>query len=241
MIIPVYNCEKYIEETIESVLNQTYGNIEIILVDDCSTDNSLKIMQRYVSDKVKLIELKHNQGKALAFNKGLDYINGQYLGLIDGDDIWFSDKLEKQIKFMIDKNYDFTFTSYQQVSHDKKIRYKVIKSIKEVTYYRMLLYCPIAYSTVILNIGKLGKRSLPNLKKRQDYALWLEILKEGYFAHGLPEVLAQYRIRPDSISRNKVNLIKWNWKVYREFENLSILKSFMYLNTSIISKLLRIK
>lgn len=243
IITPLYNSEKFIEETIKSVLSQTYNNWEMLIVDDCSTDNGVEIVEKYqVKDKrIKLIRLSKNGGGAVARNKGIEEAKGDYIAFLDSDDLWHYQKLEKQIKFMKKNNYTFTFTKYQQMNEKGEKLDRYINVPKTLTYRQTLLKNPIGCLTVIYNSKELGKIYMPLIRKRQDYALWLKILKKGIIAHGLNENLSYYRLLENSISSNKISLIKYQWKLYRKIEKLSILESFFYLNCVIFQKIFKIK
>ncbi|OED36644.1 glycosyl transferase [Flavobacteriaceae bacterium (ex Bugula neritina AB1)] len=240
VITPAYNCADFILETINSVKNQTFSNWEMIIIDDNSTDNTIDIINKAISNdkRIKLLSLKENLGAGVARNKGIEIANGRYIAFLDSDDRWVSEKLEKQIGFMENNDYSFSFTSYKQIEEESKKEIKIIESKKVVTYKKALFNNPIGCLTVIYDTMLLGKIYMPNIKKRQDYALWLKILKktDGY---GLNEVLAMYTIRKNSISYNKYNLIKYQWKVYREIEGFSTIKSFYYLCIIIINKIIK--
>lgn len=243
IIMPTYNCAKYIGEAINSVLSQTYKNWELIIVDDCSIDNTEEVVKKYLEkdNRIKYFKLSVNSGPAVARNVALEKASGKYIAFLDSDDLWMEEKLEKQISFMKQNNYNFTFTSYIQINENGEENGVIIKAKKKVDYNGVLLSCPIGNSTVIYNAEKLGKFEIPNIRKRNDYALWLQILKKEKYAYGLNEILAKYRIRKNSVSRNKLDLIKYHWYLYRKIEKLSILRSTFHICCWIIIKILRIK
>lgn len=242
IITPLYNSEDFISETIESVLSQTYKNWEMIIVDDCSKDNGVEIVRKYqLQDKrIRLISLKKNSGAAVARNIAIENAKGRYIAFLDSDDLWHPEKLERQIKFMQDNNYAFSYTNYQKMTGSGELIDEIVKSPSELDYKKELHTNYIGCLTVIYDIKKLGKVYMPEIRKRQDYGLWLKILKkvDGY---GLNENLAYYRVRNNSVSSNKINLIKYNWKLYRDIEKLSILRSSYYILYTIILKLLKKK
>jgi len=225
IITPSYNSACFISETIESVMNQTYINWEMIIVDDCSTDNSVGIIEEYVKKdaRIKLFKLGENSGAAIARNKALENASGRFIAFLDSDDLWMPDKLEKQIKFMLKNEYVFTFTSYQSFS--KKHGIKVIRVPRKINYQQYLKNTIIGCLTVILDKKKLGNIEMLDIKTRQDMVLWLSILKKGYDAYGLDKVLSQYRVVSNSISSNKIKMSKNVWNVYRKIEQLSFVKS----------------
>ena len=179
IIMPTYNCEKYIAESIESVQNQTHNNWELIIVDDCSKDNTEAIVNKYLNDKrITYIQLKENSGAAIARNVAMQRATGKYMAFLDSDDLWYKDKLEKQLNFMQTVKCNFSSTDYEQIDETGKTLNKIIKTKKKVDYNRLLLDCPVGNSTVMYNIEVLGKFEVPNIRKRNDDALWLQILKK---------------------------------------------------------------
>lgn len=241
IITPTYNSEKFIEDTIKSVLEQNYTNWEMIIVDDCSKDKTVEFVENLVkgNKNFKLISLKENVGAGVARNIAIKKAVGKYIAFLDSDDIWDEKKLEKQIKFMEDNSYYFTFTDFHRVDENWKI-IKKLKVPKKTTYKRNLYYNVIQTSTVIYNQEKLGKIYMPEIRKRQDYGLFQKILEktEGY---GLNEDLMAYKVRKQSLSFNKKELIKWQWKFYREILKLGRIKSTFHLILYIIIKIIGVK
>lgn len=231
IITPTYNCGKFIEDTIKSVVKQTYQNWEMIIVDDCSSDNTKEIVEKYTSqdNRIKYYVLQENSGAAVARTKAMELSSGSYMAFLDSDDLWPENKLESQLNFMKENNYAFTCTDYEQIDEKNNHLNKVIKTKEKTNYNGVLLSCPIGNSTVMYNVEKLGKFEVPNIRKRNDDALWLQILKKEKYVYGMPNVLMQYRVRNNSISSNKVDLIKYHWYLYREIENLSILRSAFHI------------
>lgn len=230
IIIPIYNAENFLEDTINSVKNQTYKNWELILVNDKSTDNSKKIAKKYLNKNIKWIDLEENSGAAIARNKGISAATGDYLCFLDADDFWDEDKLEKQVKFMEKNNYDFTFTSYQFVDEKgAKNGKKVIVPIK-INYKEALKNTTISTSTVMFNMKKLSKEDIymPNLRRGQDTATWWKVLKKIDYAYGLKDVFSYYRRTKGTLSSNKIIALKRTWNLYRNVEKLSVLKSLYY-------------
>ncbi|WP_243388118.1 glycosyltransferase family 2 protein [Bacillus kexueae] len=230
IITPVYNAEKFLEETILSVQNQTYQNWELLLVDDVSTDNSVEIIEKYSKEdsRIKLIKLKENSGAAVARNTAIKAAEGRFVAFLDSDDKWHNEKLEKQIEFMLQNQYAFTFTNYRIITEDSYDTGKVVKVPKEIDYEGLLKNTIIGCLTVVLDKEKIGHFEMVNIRTRQDFVLWLDILKRGYKAYGLQEELAYYRKVKGSISSNKLKAAKRNWQVYREIEKISFLRSLWY-------------
>ena len=243
VIMPTYNCANFIGETIESVLNQTYKNWELIIVDDCSKDNTEEVVNNYIikDNRIKYHRFKENQGAAMARTKAMELAQGNYMAFLDSDDLWVKNKLEKQLKYMEDNNYNFTCTAYEQIDEQGNLLNKTIKTKKKVNYNRLLLDCPVGNSTVMYNVDNLGKFKVPNIRKRNDDALWLQILKKEKYIFGMNDVLMKYRIRNNSISSNKWSLIKYHWQLYREIEHLSIIRSVFHVCYWGIIKALHIK
>lgn len=243
VIMPTYNCGKFIEETIKSVANQTYKNWELIIVDDCSKDNTEDIINRYAECDNRIIyhKLETNQGAAVARTKAMEMARGSYMAFLDSDDLWKNDKLEKQINFMEKNSYSFTCTAYEQIDENNNLLNKIIRPKVKADYNRILLDCPVGNSTVMYNVDKLGKFEVPNIRKRNDDALWLQILKKEKYIYGLNEILMQYRIRQNSISSNKLDLIKYHWQLYRQIEHLSIFRSVFHICWWGMIKVLHIK
>ena len=169
VITPLYNSEKYISKTIESVINQKYNNWELIIINDCSKDKGPEIVKKYQNqdERIKLINLEKNSGAAVARNIGIENAQGDFIAFIDSDDIWERNKLKEQINFMLDNDYNFSFTDYIQIDEKGK-ELRTIKAPKILTYNKQLLYNHIGTSTVIYNQKNLGKIYMPNLRKRQD-------------------------------------------------------------------------
>lgn len=243
IITPTYNCADYIERTIESVQKQTYENWEMIIVDDCSTDETKKIVER-ISEKdnrVKYYCLEKNSGAAVARTRAMQLASGDYMAFLDSDDIWMPNKLEMQLIFMKNNNYSFTATAYEQIDEDDNLLGKTINVPKKVDYNRLLLDCPVGNSTVMYSVKNMGKFEVPNIRKRNDDALWLTMLKKEKYIHGMPDVLMRYRIRKNSISSNKFKVIKYHWILYRDIEHLSVLRSVFHICCWCLIKVLKFK
>lgn len=241
IITPTYNCAQFIGETIKSVINQTYTNWEMIIVDDASNDNTEEVVKSIKDERIKYIRLKENSGAATARNIAMENASGKFMAFLDSDDIWIKDKLEKQVKFMIDNNYNFTCTAYEKMNEKGDSLNKVFKPKKKADYNRILLDCPVGNSTVMYNVSNLGKFQVPNIRKRNDDALWLQILKKEKFIYGMPDILMKYRICNNSISSNKLSLVKYHWYLYRKIEHLSVIRSVFHICWWGIIKILHIK
>ncbi len=225
IVTPLYNSEKYIEETIKNVQNQTYENWEWLLVNDCSTDRSTEIVEKYAKEdkRIKLLNLKENSGAATARNVGIEQSKGKYIAFLDSDDLWVKEKLEKQIKFAKKNNYDFTFTDYEFADETGKPTGKVVKVPKTINYKQALKNTTIFTSTVMFNVKTLGKELIfmPDVQRGQDTATWWKVLKTGRTAYALNESLSFYRRSSNTLSSNKITALKRTWNLYRNVEKLS--------------------
>ena len=229
IITPVYNCEKLIEKTIECVLNQTYKNWEWILVDDCSPDNSAIIIKKYAKNdnRIKYFKLNKNGGAAVARNKALAESTGRFIAYLDADDLWRNDKLEKQVKFMLENQYSFTCTDYEKIKETGDSLNKIIKIPKRVDYNLFLRNTIIQTVGVMVDTKLTGKELLemPNIRRRQDAATWCQLLKNGHDCYECPENLSYYRVVTNSLSSNKFKAVKMNWYWYRKIEKLPLWKA----------------
>ena len=229
IIVPMYNAEKFIGKTIESVLAQTYQNWEMLIMNDVSTDNSLAIVSVYAKkdERIKIVNTEKNVGVVKGRNFLIDLASGKYIAFLDADDYWHNKKLEKQIKFIKEKNASISCTEYTRVKeNEEKINDVIIK--EEISYNDMLKNNYLGCLTVIYDAEKIGKRYFKELEKNEDYVLWLEIVKDVNTIYGLKENLAYYRVLDNSRSSNKVKTAKVRWEIYRKIEKLSLLKSIYY-------------
>lgn len=231
IITPVYNAERFIEETIKSVQIQTYQNWELILVDDCSQDNSRLIIEKYAvgDSRIKLISLNENLGAAEARNKGLENAKGRFIAFIDSDDCWHREKLAQQLSFMLKQNYLFTYTNFALVNEKGEILKEFVDLPRQLDYYGLLKNTAIACSTVMIDRDTLGDFRMPLVRKGQDTATWLMLMRErDVIAHGLDQVLNYYRQVEGSISSNKWGAVKRTWNTYRNIEKLPLMKCLYY-------------
>ena len=234
IVTPTYNCGKFITETIESVIGQTYKNWEMIIVDDCSKDNTQEIVKKYLKNdkRIKYIKFEKNQGAAIARNTAIREAKGRYIAFLDSDDLWSKDKLE-------------TYTNYEEIDENSKLLGIRVTGPKEITKKGMYNYCWPGCLTVMYNAEKIGLIQIKDIKKNNDYAMWLKICKKAN-CYLLDENLAMYRKRAGSISNHEYTLlIKWHYKLYREEEKQNIF--FACFNTirniyfGIIKKLIYVK
>jgi glycosyltransferase involved in cell wall biosynthesis len=239
VITASYNTAPFISQTIESVLHQSYQNWEMIIVDDRSSDNSTEVIRHFADadPRITLIVLEQNGGPAIARNKAIETARGRYLAFLDSDDLWHAHKLKTQIAFMQKNNYAFTYSYYDMIDEEGHSLHKSRIVPDKLSYRDMLKTNYIGCLSAIYDTKMLGKITMPLIRKRQDYGLWLRILKKVDFAYGYPEVLATYRVRSHSVSSNKINLLKYNYTLFKEHEQLSTLQSIYYLLWNIYIKI----
>lgn len=243
IIMPTYNCGAFIAETIRSVQAQTYSQWEIVIVDDCSTDDTKAVVDEFMKDddRIKYHCLEENSGAAVARTRAMALAEGEYMAFLDSDDLWMPDKLEKQLAFMQENGYAFSCTAYEQIDEESNSLGRVIKTVKRTDYNRLLLDCPVGNSSVMYSVAAMGKFEVPNIRKRNDDALWLQMLKKEKYIYGMPEVLMRYRIRKNSISSNKLKVVKYHWILYREIEHLNVFRSAFHIFWWCVLKVFRIK
>lgn len=223
IITPVYNAERFIAKTIKSVQAQTYSNWELLLINDASSDSSESIIQDMMSEdaRIKCINLQENSGAAVARNTGLDKATGQYVAFIDSDDMWLPDKLEKQLRFMSEHGYAFTYTNLELISEEGDVLKSRLPIPRELSYHDLLKNTAIACSTVMIDQSVIGTFKMPLVRRGQDTATWLMLLRtRNINAYGLDDVLNRYRQVSGSISSNRFVALKRTWYTYRHIEKL---------------------
>lgn len=230
IITPVYNSAEFLSETIESIQNQTYKNWQLLLVDDCSKDNSADIIRKFQKDdgRIKYIKLAKNSGAAVSRNEGIKNAEGRFIAFVDSDDLWDRVKLETQVEYMLKNNIGFTFTSYRYMREDGTKTNKVARAPEKIDYEGLLKNTIIGCSTVVIDREIVGNFEMPLVRRGQDTATWLQILKKEKYAYGIYEDLVNYRLVGNSISSNKIKALKRTWNTYRNVEYLSLPKS-MYV------------
>ena len=242
IITPSYNTAKFIGKTIESVQAQTYQNWEMIIVDDCSTDNTDDVVTGYMNDKrIKYIKNVKNSGAAVSRNKALREAKGKWIAFLDSDDLWSREKLEKQISFMKKNGYFFSYTNYEEIDEkDYSLGVKVTGP-KKVSKQRMYNYCYPGCLTVMYDVEHIGLVQIKDIKKNNDYAMWLEVCKKAD-CRLLDEYLGKYRKRTGSISRHGIKtMIVWHYKLWHEAEGKNMIVSFWYTGRNLIFGFLKKK
>lgn len=234
IIIPTYNSLETIKESLDSVLSQSYRPLEIITIDDCSVDGSYAFAKAYASkstsQQVTFISLKNttNSGAGITRNKGIEAATGTYIAFLDADDLWKPHKLECQIRTMIEENATFCYGAYEiftSYAHQPKFIHKVFEKL---TFKKLLKANYLGNLTGIYNAQELGKFYMPPLRKRQDWAMWLDVMKKADFAIGIQEPIASYRLG-EGLSSNKIDLIKYNYAIYRSHLGYSFFKSTWFM------------
>lgn len=230
VIMPAHNSAAFISEAIGSVVQQTHSKWELIVIDDASQDDTVSIVENLSNhdQRIKLIKNIQNLGPGPSRNAGIKAANGDFIAFLDSDDLWLPDKLKVQLKFMKEHNLKMCFSSYLLMNEEGKRLPKMIEALPVLTYQKLLLSNYVGNLTGIYD-ARDGKFYAPTFPKRQDWGLWLKILKKSGSAKGILKPLAIYRIRKESLSRNKYALITHNYRIYREFLNFGRLKSILFM------------
>ncbi|WP_309609604.1 glycosyltransferase family 2 protein [Flavobacterium sp.] len=240
IITPCYNSEKFISDTIKSVQNQTYSNWEMIIVDDFSQDKTVEIIHNFMEEDVRihLIKLNKNTGTGVARNTALKNAFGRYIAFLDSDDLWHPDKLKKQLDWMQNKKVPFSFSFYDCITEKGDVLNKQIQAPLKLTY-RQLFFCNfVGNLTGIYDTQYFGKIAISSVRKRQDWIVWLTILKQIKLAEPITENLARYRVRENSISASKKSLLHHNYAVYREFHKYNKIISLFCMVGFLFAQLL---
>lgn len=237
IIMPSYNCGEYVEDTIRSVQAQTYVNWEIIFVDDCSTDDTIARVSaiKEKDPRIRLYQNKGNLGAAVSRNKALREVKGRWVAFLDSDDQWMPDKLEKQVRFMEENGYKFSYTCYSEMDSEGKETGVVVSGPNKVTKAGMFAFCWPGCLTVMYDAKEIGLLQIEDIKKNNDYAMWLKVCKKAD-CFLLPEVLAKYRRgRSGSVSSHSIStMIKWHYKLFRDAEKMSVIPSLWHTGINLV-------
>lgn len=230
IITPVYNSEEFIEATAQSIFMQTLTDWEWLAVDDGSTDRSFEVLCDLAARdrRITVLRTKGREGAAVARNMAISVSNGRFIAFLDSDDLWEPEKLAFQTAFMIERGAAISHTSYSTISEDGTETGRTIQAKDRVDYNQLLNYNMIGCLTAMYDTFAVGKVLMPKVRLRQDYGLWLKILRMGHQAHGLNMVLSRYRIRSNSVSSNKLRAAKYTWKVLRHEEKLTLWKALWH-------------
>lgn len=228
IIMPSYNTGRFIKETIDSVISQTYKNWELLIVDDCSTDNTYDVVSNFLGDeRINFFKNEKNSGAAVSRNKALREAKGKWIAFLDSDDLWTPEKLERQISFMENKNCHFSYTNYCEIDEESTPLGRYVTGPKKITKTGMYNYCWPGCLTVMYDSEVVGLIQIEDIKKNNDYAIWLKAIKKAD-CYLLNEELAKYRKRSGSISNHGyTKLIKWHYRLYRFAEKKNPISSFV--------------
>ncbi|MCX2869418.1 glycosyltransferase family 2 protein [Kluyvera cryocrescens] len=238
IIMPTFNSSSTVADSIKSVLEQSYSNWELLITDDCSTDDTLGIIQSFSDrdSRIKVFQNTENSGAGISRNNSISMAKGRFIAFLDSDDMWFKDKLFEQINFMLENDYALTYTNYIKVDENNNVKGEIHPPL-DVTYQQLLKSNVIGCLTAIYDVDKIGKVYMPAIRKRQDMALWLKILQVIPKAHCLPKELAIYKEGHQSLSSNKVKILYSQWVFYRNYLNFGVLKSLWYFQFYIVKAL----
>lgn len=226
--MPSYNTGKFIKKTIDSVIDQTYENWELIIVDDCSTDNTDDVVSTYTDSRIQYFKNPKNSGAAISRNTALKKASGQWIAFLDSDDLWMPEKLQKQIEFMEKNKYSFSYTKYCEIDEEDNPRGVLVTGPKHITKNGMYSYCWPGCLTVMYDKEVVGDVEIADIKKNNDYAMWLKVIRNAD-CWLLDECLGKYRKRSGSISNHSyVNLVKWHYRLFKEAEGYNSVISMLY-------------
>jgi glycosyltransferase involved in cell wall biosynthesis len=228
IVMPSYNTARFLPETIGSVLAQTYHNWELIIVDDCSTDDTASVVETIKDDRIRFYKNETNSGAAVSRNRALREAKGRWIAFLDSDDLWDPEKLERQIRFMEDNGYAFSYTNYREIDEASKPLGRIVTGPKQITRTGMYSYCWPGCLTVMFDAEKLGLLQIEDIRKNNDYAMWLRLCRKAH-CWLLDETLASYRRRTGSISSHSyLTLIRWHYLLFRKAEGMGVLRSSLY-------------
>jgi teichuronic acid biosynthesis glycosyltransferase TuaG len=227
IIMPCFNSENTISDSIKSIQSQTYGNWELLIVDDNSSDNTAQVVQKFLADdRILLFKTQFNKGAGNARNFGLEKSTGDYVAFCDSDDTWMPEKLEKQMRFMISNGHKISFTSYIKKGPKSQI---LVRANNIITYSDQLMNNWLGCLTVVYEKKDFSDLRFPEIRKRQDWAMWLSLLQKGYNAYSISEPLAYYNVQPGSLTTSsKLSLVKYTWLVYKQCLMFSFIKSLRF-------------
>lgn len=228
IITPCYNSEKFIKETYDSIKNQTYTNWEWIIVDDKSTDQSVEIINSFNDDRVKLIVNENNSGAAFSRNIALKNASGRYITFIDSDDLWVDNFLTSVLDYLKNNNEELVYASYRRVNENLELLLDDFIAVDYINYNRILFNCPIPMLTSMYDSKRVGKIYFPDVELREDHAMWIELLKKIKHARAIKASLGIYRMRDNSVSRNKIKIAEKQFNLYYKYLNMNVFKSLYY-------------
>ncbi len=234
IIMPSYNTGKFIAESVNSVLAQTYENWELIIVDDCSTDETDAVVSELDDDRIIYIKNEENSGAAVSRNRALREAKGKWIAFLDSDDLWEPTKLERQLAFMINGGYRFSYTAYDEIDETSHPLGRSVSGPRRITKAGMFAYCWPGCLTVMYDAEAVGLIQIADIKKNNDYAMWLKVCRRAD-CYLLDECLAHYRKRSGSISNHGyASLIKWHYRLFSEAEGMGALRSFIHTGINLV-------
>lgn len=238
VVMPLYNTRRYLARAVGSVVNQTHTVWELLIIDDCSSDGSCELACRFslIDSRIRVISMLRKSGPAFARNLGIEEASGDFIAFLDSDDLWEESKLEKQVAFMDGRGVAFSYTDYSRISESGSIIKRKLVLPSSISYRDLLKENKIGCLTAVYDVRRVGKVFMPLLDKRQDYALWLKLLRQVGRAYKVDGTLAKYRVRSGSVSSSLFLNVKYNWRVFRHVENLSFLRSIYYLSWNMLNK-----
>ncbi|PIE50459.1 MAG: glycosyl transferase family 2 [Flavobacteriales bacterium] len=228
IITPCYNSAEFIEETIHCVLDQSFTDWEWLITDDCSTDETVSIIQQFDDDRIKLQTAKHNGGAGKARNIALEKASGRFITFLDADDIWENNFLAEMVGFMTKNNYELAYSNYARCNEKMIPQIKDFQADTIVTFDNLLKTCRLSLLSSMYDSQRIGKMFFPENTKREDHIMWLNLLQKIDKGYPLPKTMAKYRMRENSVSRKKSNIMKDQYLVYKDFMKFSTLKSLYY-------------
>lgn len=233
IVTPCHNAGGMISHTLDSVLNQTYQDWEMIVVDDCSSDNSAEIIKNYASKDKRIKYYKTNKpsgSPSLPRNIGIENARGKYIAFLDSDDLWLSEKLEKQVEFMEHNSVNLSYSYYEKISWNEERNNRIVTTKSRTTYKSLLKSNSIPCLTSMVTRKAIGDTRFKQIPQ-EDFCFWLDILKKGYVAYNMCENTSLYRVAKDSRSSNKLDMFKGYWNVIRNHQKISLIKCFYYMTT----------
>lgn len=239
IITPCYNSAKFLQETMDSVLQQTFTDWEWLITDDFSTDDSVEIIRTVDDPRIKIIISKENGGAGSARNQSLELAQGRFITFLDADDYWEPNFLEEMIRFMKTENAELAYSNYARCDENLHPKLNDFIADKEVTFHNLLKTCRLSLLSSMYDSERVGKEFFPAGSKREDHVMWLNLLKKIKVGKPLPKTMAKYRMHASSVSRKKSNIIKDQYLVYNDHMNFSTMKSLYYTTNWAINGFLK--
>lgn len=228
IITPSYNSAKFLSETIQSVINQTFKDWEWLITDDCSKDNSVEILEKTQDSRIKIFKTDKNGGAGYARNVSLKNANGRFITFLDADDFWDPNFLEEMVNFMKKENAEIAYSNYARCDENLIPKIEDFQADKDVTFNNLLKTCRLSLLSSMYDSQRVGKEFFPEGSKREDHVMWLNLLKKIPVGKPLPKTMAKYRMHASSISRKKTNIMIDQYLVYKDYMKFSTLKSWYY-------------